>query len=215
LPVANSCLGRSSDKVRDFFQQKVLPALGVKEHLKRWLTISRTKYVLTKARLRPRPEIWCLTGLIELTDVTVATVSRKSHSVNLNISAAVVAALSGGTVPVGATIELGHEATVSYDGTYPGTNVWAAQYQLIDSLPTLRTEGDEVPPINYLEVYPDYTYSSGKVLGDGDGVDDAFVLEVEAVDDEALRVDDFDDEYWAAYREAEKITKTLNNLTEC
>lgn len=37
---------RDSDKVQDFFLKKALTAPGVKESLKKWLSVSRTKYVL-------------------------------------------------------------------------------------------------------------------------------------------------------------------------
>ncbi|KAH8749820.1 hypothetical protein BGZ57DRAFT_1010460 [Hyaloscypha finlandica] len=201
-----------SDKVRDFFQQKVLPAQGVKESLKRWLTVSRTNYVLTKARLKLKPEIWCLTGLFELNDVTAATVVKKNPSVSFGISSALVAALSG--VPLGGSIEISQNFTITCDNKYPGKGVWAAQYQLINSRPVLRVESDEDPPMNYVELYPDYTYAEGRVLGGEDGEDDAFELEVEPVGDEDINVDSFDGEYWEAYREAEEITKNLNKLVD-
>jgi hypothetical protein len=182
----------------------------VKESLKRWLTVSRTNYVLTKARLKPKPEIWCLTGLFELSGVTAATVMKKNPSAGFGISSALVAALSG--VPIGGSIEIGQNFTVICDNKYPGKGVWAAQYQLINSRPVLRVESDEDPPMNYVELYPDYTYAKGRVLGDEDGEDDAFELEVEPVGDEDIDVDSFDDEYWKAYREAEETTKRLNKL---
>ncbi|EXJ72939.1 uncharacterized protein A1O5_04088 [Cladophialophora psammophila CBS 110553] len=125
-----------------------------------------------------------------------------------------VAALSGGTVPIGATVEPGQDVTVKCDGRYPETRVWAAQYQLINSMPVLRVEGDEAIPINYIEVCPDYTYTKGKVLGDEDDQDEAFELEVEPVDEEEIDVDGFDGGYWEAYREAEEMTKKLNGLTD-
>jgi hypothetical protein len=184
----------------------------VKESLKRWLSVSRTNYVLIKARLRPKPEIWCLTGLFELSDVTAATVVNKNPSVSFGISSALVAALSG--VPIGGSIEIGQNFTVTCDNKYPGKGVWAAQYQLINSRPVLRVESDEDPPMNYVELYPDYTYAEGRVLGDEDGEDDAFELEVEPVSDEDINVDSFGDEYWGAYCEADETTKKLNKLAD-
>lgn len=184
----------------------------MKENLKRWLTVSRTNYVLNKARLKPKPEIWCLTGLFELSDVTAATVVKKNPSVSFGISSALVAALSG--VPIGGSIEIGQSFTVTCDNKYPGKGVWAAQYQLINSRPVLRVESDEDPPMNYVELYPDYTYAKGRVLGSKDDEGDAFELEVEPAGYEDIDVNSFDDEYWEAYREAEETTRKLNKLAD-
>jgi len=164
------------------------------------------------ARLKRKPQIWCLTGLFELSDVTAATVVKKNPSVSFGITSALVAALSG--VPIGGSIEIGRDFTVTCDTKSPGKGVWAAQYQLVNSRPVLRVEQDEDPPLNYVELYPDYTYAKGRVLGDDDEEDDAFELEVEPFGDEDADVDSFDDEYWKAYYEAEETTKKLNQLAD-
>ncbi|KAI9155462.1 LOW QUALITY PROTEIN: hypothetical protein HJFPF1_08046 [Paramyrothecium foliicola] len=199
------------DKVRDFFQEKVLPAKGVKEHLKRWLTVSRTKYVLHRARLKPVPEIWCLTGLIELHDVTAVTIVKRSPSVTFGISSALVAALSA--APVGGSVEVGKDFVATCDSKNPEQGVWAAQFQLIDARPALRMDDDEAHPVNFIELYPDYTYAGGGVLGDEDA-DNALELEVEDIDDRDTAVDEFDEEYWEAYRHADKITKDVYMLPD-
>jgi hypothetical protein len=168
----------------------------------------------TKARLWPSPEIWCLTGLFEMSGVTAATVIRKNPSATIGVSSALIGAISG--VPIGGSIEIGKDFTVTCDNKYPGSATWAAQYQLINSRPVLRVDTKEDLPINYVEVYPDYTYAKGAVLGGGDPDDqeEAFMLEVEDEDeDEEIDVDIFDEEYWKAYGEAEELTKERNNLT--
>lgn len=155
--------------------------------------------MMTKARVKSPPQIWCLTGLIELNDATAATVTERNHTVNIGLSSAMAAMLSG--APVGASIELGNNTTIKCELKWPGTSVWAAQYQLIRTRATLIVEDDETPPINYVTLYPDYTYAKGRVLGDDDEEEDAFLLEPSA---ESCGVDCFNEEYWKLYAEAEE-----------
>jgi len=206
----------SSDRVRNFFETKVLSAQGVKDHLRLWLTVSRTKYVLARTRLRSPPAIWCLTGLWELSNVTLSTVVRNNPSATLGISSALVGALSG--MPIGASVDIGRDFSVRCERKESGSGVWAAQYQLINTRPALVVgdEDGETPPINYVTLYPDYTFAGGGHLGgDDDEGDDALELEVrEEGGDMDASVDDFDDEYWEAYREARRITSEMNLLPD-
>ena len=153
-----------------------------------------------KLGVRKKPQIWCLTGLFALSRVTATTVSRHNPAASVGISSAVVAACT--SVPIGASIEVSREFSAKWDGFDSDKLVWAAQYQLINMCPVVKVADDKTAPINYLELYPDYTYSSGHVLAGDEDEDDAFELEVEdefATDTLEL---DWNQDYWQAFSEA-------------
>lgn len=197
------------NKVRSFFQDKVLAGEGVKESLKKWMTISRCKYVFWKLGLRNLPlicpQIWCLTGLFELSGVTATTATRHSPTASVGISSAIVTACTG--VPVGGSVELGRDFSAKWDGFDPDTLIWAAQYQLVNLKPVMRTTGEEASPVNYVELYPDYTFAPGQVLADDGDRDDAFALELEDEFAPDANEQKWGETYWQDFEKAKKETE--------
>lgn len=166
--------------------------------------------------MKPQPQIWCLTGLIELSNATVATVVIRNPAVSVGISS-VILALAG--VPIGGNVTVGTETKVTCDAKWPDASVWAAQYQLINTRRALQIAQD-ASPINYMMLVPDFTYAPGQVLGGKDETMNALQLEVLPVEDvdeeeeEALHVDSFDGEYWNVYLSAEVEGEKLGKFRD-
>lgn len=198
-----------SDKVKEFFQTKILPVEGVKDTLKTWMSASRSEYVLEALKLKTTPQIWCLTGLIELSAVTAATFTKKTPSAKFGISSALVGALT--SVPIGGSICLDRNFDARYDSYDPDKLVWAAQFQLVNAKRVLKTKGSQPPPINYLELYPDWTYSSGKVLAGGDGHNMAFEVEMEDEYATIISEDEWSAEYWQTFEKTQANIKTFSH----
>jgi hypothetical protein len=79
-----------------------------------------------RKRLR-KPYIWFLTGIYVLDDARTFASSTREPEVSAGISSATVTALTG--VPLGGSIEISHNVTLSTDMIVNGNFVWAAQYQ--------------------------------------------------------------------------------------
>ena len=162
-------------------------------------------------KLTPKPKIWCLTGLIELNDVTALTVTKTNPSANTGISSALIGSLTG--VPVGGSVNVDKNYTATCESKNPGKMVWAAQYQLVKVKPVVKktTPGSQTP-INYVDMYPDQTYAKGAVLGDGK--EEAFELELADVAVQGGRVEGaLDEEYWNVYSAGERMIKSTLQAT--
>lgn len=157
-----------------------------------------------KAKLIPRPEIWCLTGLIELSDVTASTVNRTNPSASFGVSSALVGSLTG--VPVGASVDIDSNYTVTCDSFSPENLVWAAQYQLVTAKPVVKATEGLPTSINYLDLYPDYTYAKGAVLGDRK--EEAFELDLADVDEGENAEGELEEKYWKVYSTGEERMKS-------
>lgn len=157
-------------------------------------------------KLTPTPKIWCLTGLIELNDVTALTVTKTSPSASTGISSALIGSLTG--VPVGGSVNVDKNYTVTCESKNPGNMVWAAQYQLVKVKPVVKkAEPGSRTPINYVDMYPDHTYAKGAMLGDGK--EEAFELELADVADQGVKVEvALDEKYWNVYSTGERRMKS-------
>lgn len=156
----------------------------------------------------PRPEIWCLTGLIELSNVKASTIKKTNPSANIGVGSALIASLTG--VPLGASVALDANYTVTCDSISPEKLVWAAQYQLVKAKPVVKAEARVPTSIRYLDLYPDYTYAMGAVLGDEK--EEAFELDLADVGEGEGEGEgaegELDETYWKLYSKAEERVKS-------
>ena len=108
----------------------VLSDPNARRKLTLWVSVARSAYMLRKAAFR-RPKIWMLTGRYLLHDVR----AYKSAKLKPELSAEVSPQISGvaGGPPIGGSLHLGWERGIEADIKMPNTNVWAAQWRLLDT----------------------------------------------------------------------------------
>ncbi|ERF73257.1 hypothetical protein EPUS_03089 [Endocarpon pusillum Z07020] len=175
-------------------------------------------------KLRAEPKIWCLTGLIELNDVTVLTVTKTNPSASAGVSSELGSMMG---LPVSCSFNFDKNYAVTCSSKTPGKMVWAAQYQLVKVKPVVKdsTPGSQTA-INYLDMYPDYTYSEGRrglfqAMNDKrdhkmDDKEEGFELELaDVANQKGGKVERaVDEKYWKVYYAVEEKMKSALQANE-
>lgn len=121
------------------------------------------------------------TGLYLLEDTRVLTVSKRSLDTSVSISSATTAALTG--VPIGGSIKISPETSLTVSSASEEQLVWAAQYRKLDAKYIRLRDGETATLPNILTLYQDVT-SDGPLRKDDDEEMNAVQIDVIGETDE-------------------------------
>ncbi|KAK4116048.1 hypothetical protein N656DRAFT_825975 [Canariomyces notabilis] len=213
--------------VFDFLFHQVLAAESTRETVRKWLSVSTHEYIIRKlAPVLWRPKIWMLTGVYEFDDCTSFTWETSNKSGEVGVASEILALL-GVPLGMGMTVNVGRGQYRKQ--TFPGTAIWAAQYQLIDPeyLHVGSGERHKQPPepaqlrLRLKEIYS----VKGAVFRAGRGKSSALRKEIDEREPKPEKVDpnntavvhlagelstaqgdasEWEEEFWDRYGEAEK-----------
>jgi hypothetical protein len=123
-------------------------------NLKLWLSAPKSDYVMKMRWLR-KPDIWMCTGLYLLEGTRVFTVSKKSLDTSVSINSVTIAALTG--IPIGGSIKISPETSLTVSSVSEEQLVWAAQYRKLDAKYIRLGDGETATLPNILTLYQDVT----------------------------------------------------------
>lgn len=157
--------------------------------------------------LRRRPKLWMLTAVYELEGVKTYSMNSSNLSAELGISSAAVGAMGG--PPIGGSLAAGSNRALAMEASVQQPMVYAARWQL---LKTEWLESDSVLDPLSIVLHPDNVYSVTFVMGGDDEeeneLEDAEIAVLECAEASRSELEEEDavpEEYWEAFREAERL----------
>ncbi|KAF2148560.1 hypothetical protein K461DRAFT_324871 [Myriangium duriaei CBS 260.36] len=163
---------------QEFLNQIVLGKNNkARDNLQLWISSSRSDYMMKLKWLRS-PKVWMLTGQYILNNASAVQIESRSTGGSAAISSSLVGTLTG--LPIGGSVDLGHEKKAVVKAKWTDSLVWAAQYQLLDIDYTIATQNQAIrPPPN---VVPLADVVSNGTLRGGKTDSNAFILNVRALE---------------------------------
>ena len=201
-----------------FFEDNVLRSPKTRAHLRLWLTVAKSSYLVNKITFQ-RPKVYCVTGFYELVGARARSNIGNSNSASANVGSGIGTLIGG--VPVGITIGPFENGRILECDTYmKGSNIWAARFHQLDVEYLRKKTGGEPPaPPSTISLLSDYSRRGDMVMGGQEvqesgstAVSDTDIQEAntvniglsEVVDEEVESDPTNTAEYWEVFDRAER-----------